>query len=105
MEFPNWDLPATFSILHTKSNVGQVELWPNPTHGDFSVRVNTLKTSDANLQIADMRGVIVYSQRVQLKDGTNNLQVPVHQQALTPGIYTVQLNGDGLRAIARVVVY
>jgi hypothetical protein len=93
------------SVAGIKAHPTSVELWPNPTRGDFSVRVQTTTGTDANLQITDMRGVVVYSQHASLEAGTNNLRVPAHQLSMAPGVYTVQVSGAALRATGRVVIY
>lgn len=81
-----------------------MEIWPNPTNGNFSLRFQNARSAEAELVVRDMMGTIVLRQNVSLKAGSNELHISAKAEALAAGIYTVQVSGDVVRT-ARIVLY
>ena len=60
-----------------------LEVFPNPTHGRVSVRINAIER-EANLTIIDARGVVVRTVNVPC-----NVTKEIDVSGLQPGVYTV----------------
>jgi hypothetical protein len=93
------------SVKHISNNGNGLEIWPNPSRGDFAVRIHSSASTDAEVQVVDVRGRVVSSSKHSLKQGSNELRISLQQLSLTSGVYTIQIAGTALRAAGRVAVY
>ena len=67
-------------------NAVTVDLYPNPTKGVFTIRVNNLsKNEAATLRIVDLMGQVVMSDKLVLQKGTTTISQNVSN--LAPGTY------------------
>ncbi len=75
-------------------------LYPNPTNGDFTVRVDA-HASRVDLRVTDATGRVVLAHH----EGTTNGRLLVQAAgALAPGIYTVHVDDGALQLDYRLVV-
>jgi hypothetical protein len=65
-----------------------VQVYPNPSAGEFTLQANSALTQQATVRTVDAAGRIVSTQNIQLQQGTN--QIPMALE-LGAGYYQVQL--------------
>jgi hypothetical protein len=63
-------------------NTSAFRIWPNPTHGSFSLLVD----ADASVTVSDMSGGIVYRRELTAEGGRIDIVLP---EPVTAGIYMV----------------
>ena len=67
---------------------GTLNVWPNPSRGDISLEVPQDIENDYEIQVVDLLGQVVYSERAQQRSlWRGNLK-------LSSGVYVVKLVGD-----------
>lgn len=85
--------------IGTVDNSVIISIYPNPSHGMFSINVSPAQAQQAVLSITDITGKEVFHKQMVLG---NNQDVQAPQ--LSKGMYTVSLIGEKGRAINRVVI-
>lgn len=85
-------------------NANKLEVYPNPTSGEFTVKYNTLKKSDVRLNIFDVNGSLVKEVVTIDSQYEGKYQIPVNLSDLPNGIYIVNLISNGERTTERVVI-
>ncbi|MGI4883970.1 MAG: DUF7619 domain-containing protein [Janthinobacterium lividum] len=76
-------------------------VYPNPTAGVFTVAAYALKPEQSSIQIENMVGQIVYSEKVRLTGGT--LRREIDASRFTAGIYFVKMNINGKPVVQKLV--
>jgi hypothetical protein len=85
------DLPAVGITQHI--NYGNLNMYPNPNNGKFYIDLpKELLGKEGNYQIIDLLGKTVYSNTIALNQ--KNILIDTK---LSVGMYTIILNGDGLK--------
>jgi hypothetical protein len=77
-------------------------LFPNPTSGAASLRVTPPLAGNYRLEVIGIDSRLIRSQSFRLSAGVTELAVP--SEGLSPGVYAVQLIGEGSRLVTRLVV-
>lgn len=81
----------------TQADLG-LEIYPNPTMGEFSIKLNSDKAE--RVEILDLTGKLVYSQKL---NGQSNVQIA--PGTLKAGTYIVSVKqGDGLSQNKRLII-
>lgn len=68
-----------------------LEVYPNPTSGKFNLNINAIDMRDAELQVIDIVGKVVYSQEVNIT-GSHIFTLDISDNP--GGIYFVQIKND-----------
>lgn len=91
------------SVAQNFLDASTILLYPNPVSGPQEVRLSFKgeRNAEAALQVTDLSGRILMQQMVQLRQGNNELIVPVDK--LPDGIYQVSLQ-DNSGVISRKMV-
>lgn len=76
-----------------------MRVYPNPVKSEASLMLNADKAQMAMLSIYDLLGNRVDQKEISLKQGSNNLSLPVVD--IMPGIYFVELRYDNQAATVR----
>ncbi len=79
-----------------------LELFPNPTNGIINVTLTSDKFENANIQVLDALGKIVYTTEGINISGTNTVQVDLTNEP--QGLYFVTVSGDGQRITKKIFV-
>ena len=79
--------------LITKA-VYSLSIFPNPVKNKFTITVNSTKAETISLKIISTNGNMIYSEKVKLNAGINN--IPFDASSYLPGNYFITLNGDNL---------
>jgi hypothetical protein len=76
-------------------NNNKIEVYPNPTTNDWTVKIIAEKEETVKIQLTDLNGRIVYSDNKALTVGNNSFVVRVND--LTQGSYILQIIGNTIR--------
>jgi hypothetical protein len=79
-----------------------LRLYPNPTAGDAILAFELPENQEYNLQVVDMTGRIVISQKQDGVQGENNTLLESNNWP--SGVYLIRIESDGLQAQKRLVV-
>ncbi len=92
---------GTTGIINN-SHLSFVKVFPNPADNDLSLAFNANQSfNNAEIQLFDFTGKLVYSEKVNTTDGLIKLNV----SEFTSGLYLCQLNADGtLIASDKVII-
>ncbi len=83
------------------STLNSLDIYPNPTNGQFTVNLNTLPVSEMQITVCNVTGAQVYSTILQNPNGS--VQLPVDISGVASGVYQVKLTANG-KAISRSIV-
>jgi hypothetical protein len=70
------------------------EVMPNPTEGDFILRINAMQEEEIEVSIINARGQIILTHHEMLKEGLNH--IPYDLQGMDGGLYLIQARGQFL---------
>jgi hypothetical protein len=79
----------------------RIDLYPNPAHQQFNLAGNGVQIF--GLRIYNVLGNLVDSQRYQVNDDRQNLQVDV--QSLESGIYYLHISTDQGELVKKLILY
>ncbi len=77
----------------------QFELYPNPSHGNFVIRVNETITSKTEIIISDMLGKTVY---YNANNTSKNISINIPE--LNKGVYFVTLKNENGMGVKKIVI-
>ncbi len=86
------------SIAENVFNAG-IDVYPNPSEGNFSVRVSGA-ASDYSIEVTDLSGKVIYKKAGLPSDAEQNINLGDVAQ----GVYIVRFSGEGLNASQRIIV-
>jgi PKD repeat protein len=77
-------------------------VFPNPSNGRFTLEVDVLPSGTSSLSIFDLAGRLGFQQTLQGNGGFHRSQFDL--SALPAGIYTLELQSEGLRQVRKLVI-
>ena len=76
-------------------------VFPNPVIDRASIKINFTLKGNAELKIMDISGRVVHNQFLEPKQG--NKYYDINKPDISPGIYTISLNNDGIVYTNKIV--
>lgn len=70
-----------------------VIMYPNPTNGDFKIKIKSNATEESLVEVYDLIGKKIISEKISLHDGINNLRFANYN--LRTGIYLLKIKLKG----------
>ncbi len=83
-------------LMPLEKDNSEVTLFPNPTANDLNIEVPEMIIG-GNISIADMKGIIIKSMKIESKFSTINLS------ALSQGTYTVLVDSEKLK-VSKIIL-
>ena len=83
--------------------VNYIEIYPNPADGDVTLKYGLANSGDVQVSVVDMMGRTVISPISGQKSAGEQIET-IHTQSLSPGVYFVQLQSAGEKAVRKLVV-
>ncbi|TNE82091.1 MAG: T9SS type A sorting domain-containing protein [Bacteroidetes bacterium] len=99
--FTKEQLTTGLSTRDANSHLIQTSVYPNPAQSTLNVLVSADAASDAVLNIVNVRGEVVYTQKIQTEAGLINQSLAV--DALSNGVYFVQITANGFQSVQKFV--
>jgi hypothetical protein len=94
--------PANCIRVGDNSTAIDVSVFPNPAHSNTLLRFNMFDNSPYQLNLTDVSGRIIYSQKGSSTVGMNQIEMNVEQYA--SGIYFVELQSEGLTKSVKLII-
>lgn len=88
--------------VNSIGNLDNVSVYPNPTTGRFTLGFNTAAPQKVNVLVKNVTGQQVYSHAYDHKGGSFSEQIDLGNFA--KGIYMVEVTGNGLKTIQKLVL-
>ncbi|MEE4259797.1 MAG: T9SS type A sorting domain-containing protein, partial [Bacteroidales bacterium] len=79
-----------------------MEIFPNPNNGTFTMQLNAIERQEANIELINMRGEVVYKDQIMLIKGTNTKKIQVSQ--LSDQLYYLRVVGEKGIATKKVII-
>ncbi|MDD2344539.1 MAG: M4 family metallopeptidase [Bacteroidales bacterium] len=79
-----------------------IEIFPNPSNGNFTMLISNDKYESTTIEIFDMAGRIIYKQAAILQEGINVINLSASH--LSNGIYFVSTNVQGKKITQKMLV-
>jgi hypothetical protein len=100
----NVNLSQMGSVNITKNQVNAINLalYPNPTNGDATVMVNSVKSLEAKVLVVNVLGQLVQSKTLTLAEGSTTIQID--SKKLDSGIYNVILETENGSIVKKLTV-
>ena len=108
--FQNYNFASVFPYSLTVSNPSGISevsaglnlnIYPNPNQGNFTVTVSSDTRINGTMSIVDGLGRTINTQSI---DVTGTKQVPLEMSNLSPGAYLLVINADGARSVKQFIV-
>lgn len=95
-----WDCPSiSTGINDDVFSQTAINVYPNPVTDQVSIAFDDLSVSEVNLQVIDVLGTVVYSQKISSVKNVETIDL----EALTTGVYFIQLNANDSRFTQRII--
>jgi hypothetical protein len=82
----------------------ELEVYPNPSTGEFTVKYDVLKRADVRVEIYNMAGALLKTVVNVNQQFEGKYQIPVNLNNLPTGVYIVNLTKYGKRFTQKVVI-
>lgn len=89
------------STFDLSNEIASFDILPNPVDEQFTLEVNSLTTGNFTVNILNVNGNIVQSEKINLSNGLNREAFNVSD--LASGLYILQLSGEGQMAAAQLL--
>lgn len=89
------------NVSFTEKEFATMNIFPNPVQETLNVQIISRAAGPHKIRLIDVRGAVVQTESVTLQVGTNQRSFPVGN--LAPGLYLVQLCGDGHLAATQLL--
>jgi hypothetical protein len=88
------------------SDAVKVFVFPNPVSDVLTTDVQLDIPGDLHLMLKDIQGNTLYSsRRSNLSAGSYSTMIPVRSMGITPGIYLMYVESNGVRTVEKVIVH
>ena len=80
----------------------KISVYPNPSNGVFTVDMKSINSTSVLIEVIDVKGVTVHTQRLDVVQG--NLRHSVNTDHLVSGVYFVRVSVESENVVYRIVV-
>ncbi len=101
---PTWSFTAKKATSVNENSISKnLEIFPNPSNGYFSINFNSVTNEKMDLIVADLLGNIIYKQVLNdIQIGENQINIDLFN--LAKGVYFVKINGLNSKFIQSIVI-
>jgi hypothetical protein len=93
---------APVAVTDVNSSISRYEFYPVPTQSQLSVMLDSKEHTDAQLNIIDMAGRMIHSQKINIQSGLNAYQLSLGH--LSNGQYIIQIKGQHIQIAEKVQI-
>jgi hypothetical protein len=94
--------PIASGINEIKS-LESLDVYPNPNNGKFTVSFNLTEKDNYNLELTNLVGQVVYSEKLSSFEGTYSKTIEIGNYS--KGLYTIKLSNSQNQQFRKIVVY
>jgi hypothetical protein len=95
------ELKNCTGIGENSANVN-VDVYPNPNNGAFTVELNSLHTNKVNIKIVSITGAVVFEQRDVTVNGSYKQNINLYRYS--KGVYNLYILGKGYQINKKIVI-
>jgi hypothetical protein len=88
----------------TINKTSELNIYPNPSNGEFTIKYLVKKRTNVLLEIYDMKGILIKTVVDVSNQYEGNYHIPVNLSELPNGIYLVNLIKDDKKFVERLVI-
>jgi PKD repeat protein len=81
---------------------GDVQVYPNPSNGDFTLSMDVLSNTDVEIRVENMLGAIVYESKPGVIVGTHTEEIALGSSPA--GMYFVRVLAGGQQLVKKVII-
>ncbi|MDX2067323.1 MAG: DUF839 domain-containing protein [Haliscomenobacter sp.] len=94
------NLGSTVPVREVQPILGGLEVYPNPTQGNFTMKFNLKEAGAVNLEVFDLAGKRIKVQKIEANSGLNYLSTDLQEK----GMHILKLSSvEGIR-VAKIMV-
>ena len=94
--------PLDIPKIERPEELNHFNIFPNPSSGDFSISINSIKFENAQIQVYSLQGKIVYSKNINLSGANQELQISLDNNAT--GLYLVKLSSESWTETRKILI-
>jgi len=87
--------------LNDLNNLKELVVYPNPSNGTFAVSFNALKSSTVEMSLVNLLGQQIWNVQQAIQAGEQVIQINAN---LSPGVYTLRINGAEEQVQYKVII-
>lgn len=87
-------------VDEVENSTSDFEVYPNPAHQYFNIKINAHHAELVELNIIDQQGKVVHREKINLQRGEQNIRV--QPTALSEGLYEITLRNDVINMTSTV---
>ncbi len=99
----NINISTVTGIVNEKQESISVNIYPNPNNGLFTLSINAIDNANYIVEIRNILGQIIYSDRLSVFSGDYSKQLDLKEHG--SGVYFVSLKTQDSEVVRKVVVY
>lgn len=93
---------TTTSIKVNAVNNVSFDVYPNPTNGETTLKINAVLSENAKVVVVNTLGQVVYSKQVELNVGVNT--IPLNVKEFATGLYSVMVESNNSSVVKKLTV-
>ena len=88
--------------IENEANNTEMFLFPNPTEGNSTLRIDAKVAEQVNVVLRDMQGREIWTKSIETHNGSND--ITVKRDNLSAGVYTIQVSGENSNRTLRLIM-
>jgi hypothetical protein len=88
--------------IYDYNGLTDLKIFPNPNNGTFTIQLSAAEPQESNIEIINMRGEVVYKDRITLIKGLNSEKIQVSQ--LSDQLYYLRVVSENGIVTKKVVI-
>lgn len=87
--------------LNDLNNLKELVVYPNPSNGTFAVSFSAIKSSTVEMSLVNLLGQQIWNAQHAIQAGEQSIQINAN---LSPGVYTLRINGAEEQVQYKVII-
>ena len=96
-EVEDYSLRVSAALSTTEFSDNKFALYPNPNNGNFTINLNSVVNSDANLEIYSISGQLIFKKEIKKSIEDISFNAPI-------GVYFVKITNDFITTTKKIII-